>query len=357
VSFILDRVPGARERAGRGELAFGTIDTWLIFRLTGGRVHATEPSNASRTMLYNIREECWDETLLDALQIPAEVLPDVRDSSGSFGETEEFGGTLPIAGVAGDQQASLFGQGCFAPGSAKNTYGTGCFLLANTGAEAPHSESGLITTIAWRLDGQVAYALEGSVFVAGAAIQWLRDELGLLANAAESEMLARSVPDTGGVVLVPAFAGLGAPYWDEGARGILIGLTRGTGRAHVVRAALESLAYQSRDIVQCAEADAGERLTTLRVDGGACQNDFLMQFQSDILGIPVERPANLEVTAFGAAALAGLATGFFSDPATLVEVTREGSRRFEPQLSAPERDRLYQRWQRAVERSRGWESL
>ncbi len=357
IRFILDRVEGAAERARRGELAFGTIDSWLIYRLTEGAVHATEGSNASRTMIYNIRENDWDPVLLDAIDVPREILPEVRDSSGDFGETGVLGGPLPIAGVAGDQQAALFGQGCFAPGSAKNTYGTGCFFLSQTGERAPHSENGLVTTIAWCLEGRVSYALEGSVFVAGAAIQWLRDELGILESAAESETLARSVPDTGGVVLVPAFAGLGAPHWDETARGLLIGLTRGTSRAHIVRAALESLAYQSRDMIRCAESDSGESVASLRVDGGACENDFLMQFQADILGVPVERPRNLEVTAFGAAALAGLATGFYSDRNALTETARAGARTFDPSLPESERSALVERWGRAVERARGWETL
>jgi glycerol kinase len=355
--FILDAVRGAQARAERGELAFGTIDTWLIWKLTRGRVHATEPSNASRTMLYDIHTRRWDDALLGALRIPRELLPELRDSSGAFGEADPdwLGGAIPIAGAAGDQQAALFGQGCFTPGRAKNTYGTGCFLLMNTGGEAPLSRSGLVTTIAWGLGGQVAYALEGSIFVAGAAVQWLRDGLGLLSSAAASEAAARSVPDTGGVYLVPAFVGLGAPYWDERARGTIVGITRGTTRAHLVRAALESIAYQSRDVVDCFAADAGLALETLRVDGGACQNDWLMQFQADVLGVPVRRPPVLEVTALGAAALAGLAVGFWRDRGALEAATGAGARVFEPHMSRDERERRYAGWKRAVERSRAWE--
>ncbi len=355
--FILDAVRGAQARAERGELAFGTIDTWLIWKLTRGRVHATEPSNASRTMLYDIHTRRWDDALLGALRIPRELLPELRDSSGAFGEADPdwLGGAIPIAGAAGDQQAALFGQGCFTPGRAKNTYGTGCFLLMNTGGEAPLSRSGLVTTIAWGLGGQVAYALEGSIFVAGAAVQWLRDGLGLLSRGAASEAAARSVPDTGGVYLVPAFVGLGAPYWDERARGTIVGITRGTTRAHLVRAALESIAYQSRDVVDCFAADAGLALETLRVDGGACQNDWLMQFQADVLGVPVRRPPVLEVTALGAAALAGLAVGFWRDRGALEAATGAGARVFEPHMSRDERERRYAGWKRAVERSRAWE--
>ncbi len=356
VRFILDAVEGAQARAERGELAFGTVDTWLLWKLTKGAVHATEYSNASRTMVYAIRDRGWDDTLLEALRLPRALLPEVRDSSGVFGEAdaEWLGAPLPVAGIAGDQQAALFGQSCFAAGSAKNTYGTGCFLLMNTGAEAPVSENGLVTTIAWGLDGQVSYALEGSIFVAGASVQWLRDGLGLVASAAETEAAARSVPDTGGVYLVPAFTGLGAPYWDERARGTIVGLTRGTSREHLVRATLESIAYQSRDVVECLRADSGLPLDALRVDGGACQNDFLMQFQADVLGVPVRRPKVLEVTALGAAALAGLATGFWSDRSVLESVTLDGARTFEPGLSADRRESLYAGWKRAVERSRDW---
>ena len=355
VRFILDAVPGARERAARGELAFGTIDSWLLYRLTKGRVHATEYSNASRTLLYNVHERRWDDRLLSELDVPRSVLPEVRDSSGVFGEAdpEWFGAAVPIAGIAGDQQAALFGQRCDRPGRAKNTYGTGCFLLMNTGEVAPRSDSGLLTTIAWGIGGRVEYALEGSIFVTGSAVQWLRDGLGLISSSAESERLAASVEDTAGVYLVPAFTGLGAPYWDERARGLLIGITRGTTREHIVRATLEAIAYQTRDIVECVEADSKIELDALRVDGGAAANDFLMQFQADVLGTVVERPALLEVTAFGAAALAGLAVGFWKDESALPGGGRAVTR-FEPRMSADRRDALYAGWRRAVERSRGW---
>jgi glycerol kinase len=358
IRFILDAVEGAQARAERGELAFGTVDSWLLHKLTGGRVHASEPSNASRTMLYDIHQRDWSDLLLSELRIPRALLPDVRDSSGRFGETdpEWFGGPIPITGVAGDQQAALFGQGCFAPGSAKNTYGTGCFLLMNTGPRAAVSRSGLVTTIAWGLGGGVEYALEGSIFVAGAAVQWLRDGLGLVRDAAETEAAARSVADTGGVYVVPAFVGLGAPHWDERARGAIVGLTRGTTRAHLIRATLESIAYQSRDVVECFSQDAGLDLDTLRVDGGACRNDFLMQFQADVLGVPVRRPPVLEVTALGAAALAGLAVGFWRDRGELAAATGGGATTFEPRMSADRREDLHAGWRRAVERSRGWEA-
>jgi glycerol kinase len=355
--FILDAVPGAQARAERGELAAGTVDSWLLWRLTGGAVHATEPSNASRTMLYDIHARRWDDLLLRELGLPAVLLPEVRESSGVFAETQReiFGRPLPIAGVAGDQQAALFGQACFEPGTAKNTYGTGCFLLMNTGREAPSSKSGLVTTIAWGLGGAVDYALEGSIFVAGAAVQWLRDELGLVSRADETEGLARSVADTAGVYLVPAFVGLGAPYWDERARGAIVGVTRGASRAHLVRAALESIAYQSRDVVDCFSRDAGLALSALRVDGGACQNGFLMQFQADVLGIPVRRPREIETTALGAAYLAGLATGFWRDTAELAANWSE-ERRFEPALAPAQREARYAGWKRAVERAREWET-
>jgi glycerol kinase len=355
VRFILDAVDGAQGRAERGELAFGTIDSWLLHRLTGGRVHATEYSNASRTLLYNIHELDWDERLLAELRVPREILPEVRNTSGVVGVTDPawFGAEVPIAGMAGDQQAALFGQGCNASGQAKNTYGTGCFLLMNTGQAAPISKTGLVTTIGWGIEGRVDYALEGSIFVAGAAVQWLRDGIGLIERAPDSEAAARSVEDTGGVYLVPAFVGLGAPYWDERARGAILGLTRGTTRAHVVRATLESIAYQTRDVVECVQRDSGLDLESLRVDGGAAQNDFLMQFQADVLGVPVERPEVLEVTATGAAALAGLAVGFWAG-VDEIEVTSSGRTIFEPALDADRRDGLYAGWQRAVERSRGW---
>jgi glycerol kinase len=356
LKWILDRVARARERANRGELCFGTIDSWLIYKLTGGRVHATDYSNASRTLLYDIHALRWDPELCALLDVPAALLPEVRDSSGSFGSTapELLGGvSLPILGVAGDQQASLFGQACFAPGAIKNTYGTGCFALMNTGTAARRSASGLLTTIAWGLDGRVEYALEGSVFVAGAAVQWLRDQLGLIRSAGESEALARSVASTDGVYLVPAFTGLGAPYWDADARGLLIGLTRGTSRAQVVRAALEAIAYQTADVLACFEADAGLRASVLQVDGGATANDFLMQFQADLLGIPVARPRVLETTALGAAYLAGLAAGFWSSRDAIRE-NQKLDRRFEPGLDARARAERLAAWRRAVERARGW---
>jgi glycerol kinase len=355
IRFILDAVSGAQERAERGELAFGTVDSWLLHKLTRGRVHATEYSNASRTLVYNIHDRDWDDLLLGELRIPRPLLPEVRDTSGVFGLTdpEWFGAEIPIAGIAGDQQAALFGQGCTAAGQAKNTYGTGCFLLMNTGREPRPSQSGLITTIGWGIEGRVDYALEGSIFVTGAAVQWLRDGLELVEHAADSEAAARSVSDTGGVYLVPAFVGLGAPYWDEHARGTIVGLTRGTTREHLIRATLESIAYQTRDVVACVEADSGLALEALRVDGGASENDFLMQFQADILGVPVQRPAVLEVTALGAAALAGLAVGFWRDTAD-IEAGDAGRTVFDPSLTADRREALYAGWKRAVERSRDW---
>jgi glycerol kinase len=355
VRFILDAVEGAQKRAEAGELCFGTVDSWLLYKLTGGRVHATEYSNASRTLLYNIHECAWDDFMLSALDIPRAMLPEVRDSSGEFGrvESEWLGSEVPITGVAGDQQAALFGQGCFESGRLKNTYGTGCFLLMNTGREAAASETGLLTTLAWGIGGEVEYALEGSVFVAGAAVQWLRDGLGLIEAAEESEAAALAVPDTDGVYLVPAFTGLGTPYWDERARGVMVGLTRGTRREHIVRAGLESIAFSSRDVVDAMVTDAGLQLDSLRVDGGACQNDFLMQFQADLLGIPVERPAVLEVTAMGAAALAGLGVGYWRDRSEL-EASKGSTTLFEPRMPAAERDALYRGWQRAVERSLNW---
>ncbi len=355
IRFILDAVDGAQARAEAGELCFGTIDAWLIYRLTKGRVFATEPTNASRTLLFNIHEGSWDDFLLDALQIPRAMLPEVRDSSGDFGEAdpEWLGGAVPIAGVAGDQQSALFGQGCTRPGRAKNTYGTGCFLLMHTGSEAHRSEAGLITTVALRRAGRLEYALEGSIFVAGSAIQWLRDGLGFVAHASETEALARSVPDTAGVYVVPAFVGLGAPYWDEAARGAILGLTRGATRAHITRATLESIAFQTRDVMAAMAQDSGISPSVLRVDGGACENDFLMQFQADILGITVERPAVLEATAQGAATLAGLGVGLWQDDA--MPETQDGAvTLFEPTMSQDRRDALYHGWLRAVERSRGW---
>ena len=317
IAWILDHVPGARDRARSGDLLFGTVDTWLVWTLTGGLVHATDPTNASRTMLYNIHEGRWDEDLLALFDIPTCLLPEVRPSSGLFGETSYPGlpAGVPITGVAGDQQAALFGQCCFEPGQAKNTYGTGCFMLLNTGGQARSSAHGLVTTIAAAPPDApcTQYALEGSVFVAGALVQWLRDELGIIRTAAETEALARSVPDTGGVYVVPAFTGLGAPWWQPEARGAILGLTRGTGRAHLARAALEALAYQIRDLADAMAADAGGPLSVLNVDGGAAANDFLMQFQADLLGCELRRPANTETTSLGAAFLAGLYTGFWGD--------------------------------------------
>ena len=357
IRFILDAVAGAQERAERGELAFGTVDSWLVYKLTRGRVHATEFSNASRTLIYNIHERDWDDLLLRELRIPREMLPDVRDTSGVFGsvDPEWLGAEIPISGIAGDQQAALFGQGCFTAGSAKNTYGTGCFLLMNTGEEAVASKTGLVTTIAWGIDGRIEYALEGSIFVAGAAVQWLRDGLGLVSDAAETQAAAESVPDTGGVYVVPAFVGLGAPHWDQRARGTIVGITRGTTREHLIRATLEAIGYQTRDVVECLARDSGLHLDELRVDGGACQNDFLMQFQADLLGVPVRRPPVLEVTALGAAALAGLAVGYWSNRDQLKDAVGEGASVFEPAMETDRRDALYAGWKRAVERAMGWE--
>jgi glycerol kinase len=356
VAWLLDNVPGARGRAERGELAFGTVDSFLIWRLTGGRVHAMDVSNASRTLLYDIRAGVWADDILARLNIPRAILPTVMSSSAIYGETDAalFGQPVPIAGVAGDQQAATFGQLCFDAGTAKNTYGTGCFMLMNTGADAVTSRHNLLTTVAWKLgDAPTQYALEGSVFIAGAAIQWLRDEMKLIASAGESEALAASLSDNGGVYLVPAFVGLGAPYWDAYARGTIVGLTRGTGRAHVVRAALESVAYQTRDVVEAMRADSGIDLAALRVDGGMVANDFLMQFQADILGTVVQRPAITETTALGAAYLAGLGVGVWESPLAL----RQGgkiAREFAPRMGADERESLYGRWRAAVERARAW---
>ena len=356
IAWLLDAVPGARQRAGRGELAFGTVDAWLLWKLTGGAVHATDASNASRTLCLDLRSGEWDDQMLGILGVPREILPSVIPSSGSCGETVELGWLprgIPIAGIAGDQQAALFGQACHAPGSAKNTYGTGCFMLLNTGAEPVVSAHGLLTTIAWRIGGALTYALEGSVFIAGAAIQWLRDGLGILRDAAESEGLARSVPDTGGVYLVPAFTGLGAPYWDPYARGTLVGLTRGTTRAHLARAALEAIAYQTRDVLEAMTADAGRGMGELKVDGGAAANDFLCQFQADVLGASVLRPRVIETTGLGAAYLAGLGAGLWPSLAAVAERHRIETV-FHCGMNAPTRDRLYAGWRRAVERSRDW---
>ena len=356
VQWILEREPALRPRAERGELCFGTVDAWLIYNLTGGRVHATDVSNASRTMLFDTARLEWDEALLEVMGVPRAILPAVKGSSEVYGETEPhgfLGARLPIAGNAGDQQASLFGQACFRPGMAKNTYGTGCFLLLNTGGERRISERGLLGTVAWRRGAEIAYALEGSVFIAGAAIQWLRDGLRIIASAAESEAAAREVADNGGVYFVPAFVGLGAPHWDMYARGTLVGITRGTTRGHIVRAALEAMAYQTRDVVEAMEADSGVRLAELRVDGGAVGNALLMQFQADILNVPVVVPEVAETTALGAAYLAGLAVGFW-DGLDALERNFKPLKRYDPSMPSRARDALYGNWLRAVERAKGW---
>ena len=355
LAWLLDHVPGARRRAGRGELAFGTVDTWLIWQLTGGRVHATDASNASRTLLFNLRSGDWDDELLRLLRIPREVLPAVRASSEVYGEVSTLRPLrgVPIAGVAGDQQAALFGQACFQPGMAKNTYGTGCFLLLHTGARPVVSRHHLLTTVAWRVGGRTEYALEGSVFIGGAVVQWLRDGLGLIATSPEVEALAARAPDNGGVFLVPAFAGLGAPHWDAAARGAIVGLTRGTTAAHLARAALESIAFQSADLLGAMEADAGLRLRELRVDGGATVNAGLMQFQCDLLRVPVVRPRTTETTALGAAYLAGLAVGFWRDRDEIAALWR-AERTFRPARPGAAMRRLQSQWRRAVDRARGW---
>lgn len=356
LAWILDHVPGVRSRAEKGELAFGTIDTWLVWKLTDGRCHITDASNASRTLLFNIHTGAWDEELLSLLHIPPTLLPEVRDSSEIYGETEAalFGASVPIAGIAGDQQAALFGQQCIHPGMAKNTYGTGCFMLLNTGSEAVTSTNHLLTTVAWRLNGQLEYALEGSVFIGGAVVQWLRDELGMIRHAAEVESLAASVPDSGGVYLVPAFTGLGAPHWDQYARGALVGLTRGSNKAHIARAALEAIAWQSADVLRAMEADAGTPVKELRVDGGAAANNLLMQIQSDVIQAPVVRTAVLETTALGAAYLAGLAVGYWPDRETLAAQWK-ADRRFTPEMTVTDRDNARRGWERALERAKHWE--
>lgn len=355
VKWILDHVENARKQAENGELLFGTIDTWLIWKLTGGKVHITDYSNASRTLMYNIVKREWDDELLKYLTVPKCMLPEVRPSSEVYGETIPtiLGGPVKIAGAAGDQQAALFGQNCFEPGMAKNTYGTGCFLLMNTGETIHHSKNGLVTTIAWGVDGKVEYALEGSIFVAGSAIQWLRDGLHLIESAADSEWMAKRVDDTAGVYMVPAFVGLGAPYWDMNARGMLIGLTRGTTRKHIIRATLESMAYQTRDVLSAMEKDAGIQLTSLKVDGGAVANNFLMQFQADVLGVPVDRPEVIETTALGAAYLAGLATGVWSSKEELKK-SWQLDVRFTPKLSKTDADKLYKGWTKAVKHAQHW---
>jgi glycerol kinase len=351
VKWILDHVEGAREKAEQGKLLFGTIDTWLIWKLSGGRAHVTDYTNASRTLMYNIYELKWDDELLDILGVPKSMLPEVRPSSEIYANTIDyhfFGHQVPIAGVAGDQQAALFGQACYQEGMAKNTYGTGCFMLMNTGDKAVKSEHGLLTTIAWGLDGKVEYALEGSIFVAGSAIQWLRDGLRMFKEAKDSEAYAARVSSTDGVYMVPAFVGLGTPYWDSDVRGAVFGLTRGTSKEHFIRATLESLAYQTRDVLSAMEQDSGIALKTLRVDGGAVQNNFLMQFQSDILNVPVERPIVSETTALGAAYLAGLAVGYWGSQE---EIAKQWviDKKFEPGMSDSEREKLYEGWKKAVQ--------
>lgn len=353
---LLDTVDGLRGRAEAGEIAFGTVDSWLLWRLSGGTLHVTDASNASRTLLYNIHALEWDDDLLKLLNIPRAMLPEVRDTSEVYGQTDarHFGGAIALAAVAGDQQAATFGQACFTPGEAKNTYGTGCFLLVNTGSQPVASRHKLLSTIGWRIGGQTTYCLEGSVFVAGAAVQWLRDGLGLIKTSAEIERLAATVPDAGGVYLVPAFVGLGAPHWDSHARGTIVGITRGTAAGHLARAALEAMAYQSRDLVETMERDMGGRFKELKVDGGASVNDALMQFQADQLGIPVKRPAVPETTALGAAYLAGLAVGYWAD-ASEIAGNWSLAREFVPSMPVQRRDELYRVWQRAVDRSRNWE--
>jgi glycerol kinase len=353
LKWLLDNVPGARERALRGELAFGTIDSWLIFQLTGGAAHVTDASNASRTLLFDIRRGEWDDELLGLLDVPRSVLPQVVASSGVCAETLLDGVSVPIAGIAGDQQAALFGQACLAPGLAKNTYGTGCFLLMNTGANAVASRNNLVTTVAWKRGDTLDYALEGSVFIAGAVVQWLRDGLQIIRSASDVEPLAASVEDSGGVYFVPAFAGLGAPHWDAYARGSVFGLTRGTTGGHLARAALESIAFQSADVLDAMQKDAGITLSELRVDGGATANDLLMQFQADVLGVPVVRPKVLETTALGAAYLAGLAVGYWKSDADVTSNWRV-DRRFEPAMSRERVAEMRRGWQKAVERAKGW---
>ena len=355
VKWILDNVPGARERARRGELLFGTVETWLIWKMTKGRIHVTDYSNASRTMLFNINTLQWDDEILTELDIPRCMLPKVRPSSCIYGETDPsfLGGPIPIAGAAGDQQAALFGQTCFTPGEAKNTYGTGCFLLMNTGDTPVFSKNGLITTIAWGLDGEITYALEGSIFVAGAAIQWLRDEMRLIDSAADSAYMAQKVPDTNGCYVVPAFTGLGAPHWDQYARGTIVGITRGVNKYHIIRATLESLAYQVNDVLSAMNADSGIALAALKADGGASANDFLMQFQADIINAPVKRPACVETTAAGAAYLAGLAVGYWTDKKDIIK-NQVIERTFAPSSAEDDRAKRIKGWNKAVKYSFGW---
>ncbi|MBM83802.1 MAG: glycerol kinase [Planctomycetaceae bacterium] len=357
IKYLLGSIEGLRERAERGEILLGTVDTFLTWRLTGGQRHVTDYSNASRTLIYNIHTLDWDDELLSILDIPRAMLPEVCPSSHSFGETdaELFGTSIPVAGIAGDQQAATFGQACFEEGSAKNTYGTGCFMLMNTGAQPVTSNNGLLTTIGWGLNGEITYCLEGSVFIAGAVIQWLRDGLKLIGTAAESEQMAALVDSTDGVYLVPAFVGLGAPYWNQEARGTIVGITRGTSREHLVRAALESMAYQTRDVLDAMRQDAGIDLQNLKVDGGASANNLLMQFQADLLGTQVSRPVVQETTALGAAYLAGLAVGFWQDTDDVVS-NWALDRQFEGQMPEPAAAELYSGWQRAVDRAKDWQS-
>ncbi len=353
--WILENVPGARERAEKGELLFGTVETWLIWKLTGGKAHVTDFSNASRTMLFNIHSLTWDEEILQELEIPKCMLPEVKPSSCVYANTmaQFFGAPIPIAGAAGDQQAALFGQTCFAPGQAKNTYGTGCFMLMNTGSKPVFSRNGLVTTIAWGLDGQVEYALEGSIFVAGAAIQWLRDELRFIESAADSEYMARKVPDTNGCYVVPAFTGLGAPHWDQYARGTVVGLTRGVNKYHIIRATLDSLCYQVHDVLQAMEADAGIKLSALKVDGGASANNYLMQTQADLIGAPVLRPQCVETTAIGAAYLAGLAVGYWKSKEEILK-NWAVDRSFAPAIAEAERSKRIRGWNKAVKCAFDW---
>jgi glycerol kinase len=354
--WILDHIPDGQRRAKQGDLLFGTIDSWLVWNLTGGAVHITDCSNASRTMLFNIHTLQWDKELLAVLDIPEAVLPKVMPSSYVYGEVDAglLGDSrVPLGGIAGDQQAALFGQACYDVGMAKNTYGTGSFILLNTGDRPVPSQKGLVTTVAWGLGGKVAYAMEGSIFITGAAVQWLRDGLAIISNSAESETLARSVPDNGGVYFVPAFVGLGAPYWDMYARGTIVGLTRGATRGHLARATLEAIAYQVRDVVEAMGAEAGLKVPLLRVDGGGTANSLLMQFQADILGVPIQRAAVTEITALGAAYLAGLTVGLWSDTAQLANLWR-AAETYEPKMSADQREALYAGWKRAVGRARGW---
>ncbi len=355
LAWILDNVEGARERAEAGELAFGTIDSWLVSKLTNDEVHVTDVSNACRTMLFNIHDLAWDDMILETLDIPKAMLPEVRSSSEIYGEVTQgvMRAGVPIAGMAGDQQAATFGQGCFAKGQGKNTYGTGCFMVMNTGTEPMPSKNKLLTTVAWQIPGEVNYALEGSIFIAGAVVQWLRDGLGVIQKSSDVEDLATSVDDNGGAYMVPAFAGLGAPHWDQYARGAILGMTRGTTSGHIARAALESIAYQSYDVIKAMEKDSGIPLEELRVDGGASKNDLLMQFQADILGVPVVRPKVTETTALGAAYLAGLATGFWKSKDEIATIWEE-DKRFEPKMSESERQTLLDGWDEAVGRSKAW---